>query len=428
MNNIFKYLSDIGRLEPFEIKNSSFTFCLASPSTYVYVLIMLYYNPGLIIPYQGQEVFTILFMLVGLVPFAKSKFLNEIYGWIVFVTLIIFQYYLTYTTALNNFSLDYLLVTYVFIFGSVLLLSNRLLVILFSASQLIHLSYRVYYSELDSMSESAILVSMSTIFIFSFLVMNGLIRYRKKLESVNADLEDRIKQRTIDLENRAKELLRKNKDLEEFAYVVSHLLKRPLRNIYTLTDWLTEDEAHKLNQDTNKSLRLIKEQVTQMDLLVEGILNYSLQMDTQQVTKTVDVQQIVERIVLVNSQENVQIQIQKILPKLEFSESQLLQIFQNFIQNAIKHTDKEKVEIHIDYELTNRGHQFSIQYNGPGIKVQYHEKIFQLFQRLDAETKGNSIGIGLALVKKILERNDGEIYVKSSEGNGTTFIITIPNK
>ncbi|WP_430412175.1 sensor histidine kinase [Kordia sp.] len=425
MNKIFKYLFDIGRLEPFEIKNSSFTFCLASPSTYVYVMIMLYYNPGLIIPYYGQEVFTLLFMLVGLVPYVKSKFLNEVYGWIVFWTLIIFQFYLTYTTALNNFSLDYLLVTYVFIFGSVLLLSNRLLVILFSASQLIHLAYRVHYSELDNISESAILVSMSTIFIFSFLVMNGLIRYRKNLESVNSQLEDRIKQRTADLENRAKELLRKNKDLEEFAYVVSHDLKRPLRNIYTLTDWLTEDTAQEFNDTANKSLRLIKEQVTQMDLLVEGILNYSLQMDTDQVKKTVDAQALVERIITVNSGEHVRIILEKKLPKVSFNESQLLQVFQNLIQNAIKHNDKNNVEIHIDYTVVNEKYQFSIRDNGPGIEEKYFDKIFELFQKLQMETEVDSVGIGLALVKKIIERNGGEIFVESELKKGTTFFFTI---
>jgi signal transduction histidine kinase len=422
---VLKYLKDIGRLERFEIKNSGITFLLAGPSTYIYVLIMLYYNPSLTVPYHGEIVFTSWFVIVGIIPYFKNAFLDEIYGWITFVSLMLFQYYLTYTTALNDFSLDYLLVTYVFIFGAVLLLSNRLLVIIFSASQLVHLSYRVYHSNLDSMSESAILVSMSTIFIFSFLVMNGLIRYRKKLEAVNIQLEERIQQRTEDLELRAKELLRKNKDLEEFAYVVSHDLKRPLRNIYTLTDWLTEDNESKFNDDTNKSLHLIKEQVTQMDLLVEGILNYSLQMDTDQVTKTVDAQVLVERVITVNSSKTVTITLEKKLPKVVFNESQLLQVFQNLIQNAIKHTDKENVEISIDYVLLEGKYQFSIRDNGPGIDKKYHKKIFQLFQKLQVESEVDSVGIGLALVKKIIERNGGEITVQSALGKGTTFYFTI---
>ncbi|MBC8756006.1 two-component sensor histidine kinase [Kordia sp. YSTF-M3] len=426
MNKVLKYLKDIGRLEPFEIKNSSFTFALAGPSTYIYVMIMLYYNPDLIIPYRGEIVFSVLFVVVGLIPYLKSKFLNENYGWVTFISLIIFQYYLTYTTALNNFSLDYLLVTYVFIFGSVLLLSNRLLVIIFSASQLIHLAYRVYYSELDRMSESAILVSMSTIFIFSFLVMNGLIRYRRNLEAVNVELENRIQERTLDLENRAKELLRKNKDLEEFAYVVSHDLKRPLRNIYTLTDWLTDDDEYEFNEEANQSLRLIKEQVTQMDLLVEGILNYSLQMDKEQVVNTVDAQALIKRIITVNSTETIDITLKERLPKVSFNESQLLQVFQNLIQNAIKHNDKKLVEIHIGYKKMKVGHQFSIQDNGPGIEKKYHGKIFELFQRLQINTEIDSIGIGLALVKKIIERNGGNIYVESELGKGTTFVFTIP--
>jgi signal transduction histidine kinase len=423
---VFKYLKDIGRLERFEIKNSSTTFLLAGPSTYIYVMIMLYYNPDLVIPYRGEIVFTLWFIVVGLLPYLKNKLLDEIYGWITFSSLMIFQYYLTYTTALNAFSLDYLLVTYVFIFGAVLLLSNRLLVIIFSASQLIHLSYRVYHSELDRMSESAILVSMSTIFIFSFLVMNGLIRYRKKLEAVNVELEKRVHQRTIDLQNRAKELLRKNKDLEEFAYVVSHDLKRPLRNIYTLTDWLTDDTQYQFNEETNQSLRLIKEQVTQMDLLVEGILNYSLQMDKERPISSVDAQVLVNRIIKVNSSETVKIHLKDSFPKVMFNESQLLQVFQNLIQNAIKHNDKDIAEIQIKYQQLANAHQFSIQDNGPGIDEKYHGKIFELFQKLEVKSEIDSIGIGLALVKKIIERNGGTITLESQVGKGATFIFTVP--
>ncbi|WP_108115233.1 sensor histidine kinase [Kordia periserrulae] len=428
MKRVLKYLKDIGRLERFEINNSSITFLLAGPSTYIYVMFMLHYNPDLIIPYRGEIVFSLWFVFVGILPYFKNTFLDEIYGWISFASLMIFQYYLTYTTALNDFSLDYLLVTYVFIFGAVLLLSNRLLVVIFSAFQLIHLAYRVYYSDLDSMSESAILVSMSTIFIFSFLVMNGLIRYRKNLEAINVELEKRIQQRTEDLQTRAKELLRKNKDLEEFAYVVSHDLKRPLRNIYTLTEWLTDDTEYQFNQETNQSLQLIKEQVTQMDLLVEGILNYSLQMDKERNVTTIDSQELVNRIATVNASDMVKIHVDDTLPKVVFNESQLLQVFQNLIQNAIKHNDKELAEIHVNYQQTAAGHQFSIQDNGPGIAKKYHKKIFELFQKLEVKSEVDSIGIGLALVKKIIERNGGSIAVESELGVGTSFIFTIPTE
>lgn len=425
---IINFLKKLGRLEPFEIKNSSITLILGAPSTFIYLEVMKYYNPELIMPFYGNIIFACLFLIVGILPYIRNKSITNQYGWFVFFSTLLFQHYLAYATSINNFSLDFLLVTYVFIFGSVLLLSNRILVLVYSTSELLHLSYHVFNSDLDLMSESAILLSLGTIFVFSFLVMNGFIRYRKKLEVINEGLEDTVKQRTLDIENRAKELLQKNKDLEEFAYVVSHDLKRPLRNMYTLTDWLTDDEDNGFDKEAHKSLDLIKEQITEMDLLVEGILNYSLQIDTEQLVKTVDVQYLVERIIRVNEKENISIKLEKKLPKISFNESQLLQIFQNLIQNAIKHNDKEKVKISIDYELTSNGHQFSIKDNGPGIEKQYHKKIFQLFQKLEADAKENSIGIGLALVKKILERNDGEISVISAIGKGANFIFTIPIK
>jgi len=423
INNVFK---NLGRLAPFEIRNSSITLCLGAPSTFVYLEIIKYYNPDITMPFYGNIIFAVLFLIVGVLPNFKNKFILENYGWFVFGSTMAFQHYLAYVTNLNNFSLDFLLITYVFIFGSVLLLSNRTLVLIYSASEALHLSYYVYHSNLDIVSESAILLSLLVIFVFSFIVTNGFIRYRKNLESMNINLEDTVQQRTLDLENRAKELLEKNKDLEEFAYVVSHDLKRPLRNIYTLTEWLEEDEDEQFHGTAIESLRKIKQQVTQMDLLVEGILNYSLQMDEIQEGKEVNVHTLVKHIVNANTSENVTITIENRLPRVIFNESRLVQIFQNLIQNAIKHSNKKEVKIVIDYEATKTAHKFSVKDNGQGIAKKYHKKIFELFQKLHIDTEVEAIGVGLALVKKIIERNDGEVFVKSSEGNGATFIFTIP--
>ncbi|AXG72362.1 phytochrome-like protein cph1 [Kordia sp. SMS9] len=423
IKNVFK---NLGALEPFEIRNSSITLCLGAPSTYAYLELMKYYNPEIVLPFYGNIFFALLFLLVGVSVNLKSKFILQHYGWFVFWSTMAFQHYLTYTAYLNDFSLDILLVTYVFIFGSVLLLSNRILVLVYSTTETIHLAYAVFISDLDVVSESAILLSTMAIFVCSFWMMNGFIRYRKKMEVMNLSLEDTVKKRTLDLEIRAKELLDKNKDLEEFAYVVSHDLKRPLRNIYTLTDWLSEDDDEQLNATAMKSLQQIKTQVTQMDLLVEGILNYSLQADNEQAMKEVNLHTLVKRIINNISSENISITMEKKLPRIVCNESQMQQVFWNLLQNAIKHNDKEKIEISINYEVNKVRHKFFIKDNGPGIGEKYHTKIFELFQKLRSDMDGEAIGIGLALVKKIVERNEGKIYVKSAEGNGATFIFSLP--
>ncbi|MFK7750654.1 MAG: ATP-binding protein [Kordia sp.] len=423
IKSVFK---NLGALEPFEIKNSYITLCLGAPSTFVYLEIMKYYNPEIILPFYGNIIFSILFLIIGILPSFKSKFILEHYGWFVFGVTMAFQHYLTYAIYLNNFSLDILLVTYVFIFGSVLLLSNRILVLIYSATETIHLAYAVYLNDINTVYKTAILLSAIAIFMCSFWMMNIFIRYRKETEALNENLEDTVKQRTNDLEIRAKELLDKNRDLEEFAYVVSHDLKRPLRNIYTLTDWLSDDEDEQLNGKALKSLQQIKSQVTQMDLLVEGILNYSLQAESDQAVKEINVHTLVKRIVNSISKEHISISLEKKLPRLVFNELQMQQVFLNLLQNAIKHTDKEQIEITINYEVSKHNHTFFIKDNGPGIPAKYHKKIFELFQKLKVETDGEAIGIGLALVKKIIERNEGEISLESSEGNGATFIFTLP--
>jgi light-regulated signal transduction histidine kinase (bacteriophytochrome) len=151
-------------------------------------------------------------------------------------------------------------------------------------------------------------------------------------------------------------------------------------------------------------------------------------MDKERSVSTIDSQQLVDRIATVNASDVVKIHVDDTLPKVIFNESQLLQVFQNLIQNAIKHNDKELVEIHVNYQQTTAGHQFSIQDNGPGIAEKYHKKIFELFQKLEVKSDIDSIGIGLALVKKIIERNGGSIAVESELGVGTTFIFTIPTE
>lgn len=418
-------LKKIGRLESFEIKNNSLVLCLLSPGIYIYSLLIFHYNGNAVeVPYL-REFFAFLFLVVGLFPYTKSKIVSDYYGFFVFVVLLLFQHYLTYTVALNNFSLDYLLGTFIVMFGGVLMLSNRLLIVLFSALQLIHMSYWVVKSDLNIVDEGAIIISTTTIFIYSFIILNGFIRYRQRLVELNINLEDKVKERTNALENRARELSQRNSDLEEFAYVISHDLKQPLRNIYTLAEWSEAALIGEEDKELNLGLKQIKEHAEQMDKLIKGILNYSLYKQKGKELSTVDVDSVIREIKRGMGKDFCRIKIKGKMPKVFFNEVQLTQVFQNLIENGIVHNNKGEIKLEVGWEEEREEYVFSVKDNGPGIERKFFDKIFELFQKLEVDSGGGEIGIGLPLVKKIIERAGGRIWLESEIDKGTTFFFTV---
>lgn len=419
-------LKSIGGLEDFEIKNISIVFLIMSPGLFLYSVLILSVNPKATEIYGAREVLLFLFLIVGLLPFTKNKKVLENYGWITFFSLFIFGHYLIYTSYFNNFSLDYLLGTYVSVFGTVLLLKDRFLIIFFSATCLFHLYFRLFNSDIPDIDEVAILISMTTIFFFSFIILNNSLTYKKKLINNNAKLEEDVKIRTKDLLERTNVLTEKNKELEEFAYVISHDLKTPIRNVYTITQWLIDDHKSAFNEEINSNLQLIIEQSNQMELLVNGILEYSLQKKQGNYSSDIDLNKMLTNIAKANSRVKCKVLLKDTFPKVKGIEYQLLQVFQNLIQNAIKYNENEEKLISISYKTVNQFYQFSIEDNGIGIEEKYFEKIFKLFQKLEVLEKKDSIGMGLALVKKIINMMGGKIWLKSKLGEGTTFYFTIP--
>lgn len=423
----FEFFKNKGKLEPFEIRNSSTVLLLMAPGLYIYSLLIFYFNKKAVeFPYL-REIFAVVFLVAGLIPFVKKKWARKYYGYVVFLVLFLFQHYLIYTTKTNNFSIDYLLGTFIVMFGAVLMLNNRGFVVAFSTFQLLHLTYWTLTSNINIVLESAILISTSTIFIFSIIILNGHIRYRKKLQEVNLSLENRVKERTRDLESRAKELSEKNEDLEEFAYVVSHDLKTPLGNLHALSEWMLESDE---GNDRGKSeysnmLQMMKEQVEQIDLLINGILDYSLRANDREVKQEVNVNSVVEQIIQLNSDSNCTMVVKNKLPTVLYNESQLTQVFKNLIENAVKHNNKEYIYVEIGSEEYDEEYIFYVKDNGPGIDQKNHEKIFNLFQKLEETSSFQSIGLGLALVKKILKREGGRIWLKNEEGKGAAFYFSI---
>ncbi|MCF8257254.1 MAG: ATP-binding protein [Flavobacteriales bacterium] len=237
-----------------------------------------------------------------------------------------------------------------------------------------------------------------------------------------------IEKRAIIEEQRARQevLIR---DLESFAYVVSHDLKSPLRGISKLAEWLVADYHDKLDEEGRTSLRLLTSRVQRMDSLIDGILEYSRLGRQERSMTNVDLNELLRDIIDMHSDNgHVRIAVNGTMPSIRNDRAKLGQVFSNLISNAIKHNDKEKIDIEVNCEDRGDRFAFSITDNGPGIDPEYHERVFGMFQTLQPKDERESTGIGLPIVKRIVEDNGGNISLNSESGRGATFTFTIPKQ
>ncbi|MBT8221866.1 MAG: PAS domain S-box protein, partial [Eudoraea sp.] len=223
------------------------------------------------------------------------------------------------------------------------------------------------------------------------------------------------------------ELQRSNEGLKEYAHIVSHDLKSPLRSINALASWLHEDYVELLDEAGVYNLKMIQEKTESMDNLINGILKYSSIEYDKLESETVDVNEVVKHIrEIIFVPEHVQIVIMNPLPVIVADDTKIHQLLQNLISNAVSHIDKDEGLVKISSEESDTHWKFKIEDNGVGIAREYHEKIFKVFQSLDAEEK--STGIGLSIVKKIVDLYEGEIWLESEPGSGTCFYFTLIKK
>ncbi len=218
-----------------------------------------------------------------------------------------------------------------------------------------------------------------------------------------------------------------NRELDQFAYIVSHDLKAPLRAMSSLISWIEEDSGEFMTKDSQENLQIIVGRIQRMENLIQGILAYSKAGKEKTEKTVVNVKELLNEIIdSVSVPPHITITNKVEVSHLLTEKIKLSQVFANLISNAIKYNDKSKGEIEIGcYEYDNWC-QFYVQDNGPGIEKEYHEKVFMIFQTLNSRDEIESTGIGLSIVKKIVEEQNGKIWVESETGKGSRFVFTWP--
>jgi light-regulated signal transduction histidine kinase (bacteriophytochrome) len=218
------------------------------------------------------------------------------------------------------------------------------------------------------------------------------------------------------------------RELDQFAYVASHDLKAPLRGISSLAQWIEEDVGDHLVGDSVQHMRLLRGRVQRLTTLIDGILAYSRAGRMLVKPERVDTGKLVSEVVDLQVPDEIQIEVAPGMPTVEAERIPLQQVFMNLLGNALKYASAARADVQIRVQWRDIGdaYEFSVSDNGPGIPQAFHQRIWGVFQTLESRDKVEGAGIGLAVVKKVVETRGGRVSLESSEGEGATFRFTWP--
>lgn len=236
-----------------------------------------------------------------------------------------------------------------------------------------------------------------------------------------------VEEKAVELARIARVLEASNRELDQFAYVASHDLKAPLRGISNISTWIEDDLPDGVTPVVKEHLELLRGRVQRMDGLIDGILQYSRAGRVREPAVRVDTAELVQYVVeLIAPPEQVQIRLDERLPSLWTERLPLQQVFMNLIGNAVKYARAGEPLVEVSARHVNGEWEFAVRDNGPGIAPEYHERVFGIFQMLEARDKVEGTGIGLSIVKKLVESRGGRVWVESEEGAGSTFRFLWP--
>ncbi len=261
-----------------------------------------------------------------------------------------------------------------------------------------------------------------------------LLSRRDRLGKALSEMRDNLKlskeieaQNIKSLEAYTINLMKKNKELDQFAYITSHDLKSPLRGINNLTEWIQEDMGEELSPESKKYFHMLRGRVHRMEALINSILQYSRAGKTAENQEKILSKNIVYEVLeTYKLKSNVSILVDDSLPYVTANKRDLYEVFNVFISNAINHNTAAEPVVNISYNQNANKIIFCIADNGIGIAEEYHEKIFTLFQTLERRDEVENIGAGLAIGRKIVEDYGGKVWVKSEHNMGAKFYFDWP--
>jgi signal transduction histidine kinase len=259
-----------------------------------------------------------------------------------------------------------------------------------------------------------------------FALHDNISQYLFALQMQLSSLKD-SKNFADKLKKSNNQLKQSNNELQDFAYMLSHDLKSPLRGINSLAHFIEDDINNNNLSDLSSHIKTIKGRVARMENLINGVLDFTkigMQKSKKEKINLNDLVRIIFEEGLTD--ENIVFNIESELPTIYNIQVLFIQLFSNLISNSIKYNDKQQGLISIGYKESNKFHEFSIKDNGPGIPKKYHDKIFQVFQTLNSKDVIESTGVGLSIVKKIITFLNGSIWLESKIDEGTTFYFNIP--
>jgi PAS domain S-box-containing protein len=273
----------------------------------------------------------------------------------------------------------------------------------------------------------------------SLVMMVGESQY---FIAVIEEINDR-KQAQTELEARSRELSRfngllaqaavlldeRNQELDRFVHIVSHDLKAPLRAISNLSQWIEEDLEGELSIENQQQMALLRDRVSRMQAMIDGLLEYARAGRTEADLESVSVAELLAEVIdSLDPPSTFSIEIAPDMPILHAKRLLLSQVFANLIGNGIKHHNRPDGVIRVSSQDKGDFYEFAVADNGPGIAPEHHEKIFMIFQAVNPQNSEDSSGIGLSIVKKIVETEEGTIRLESEVGKGTTFYFTWPKQ